>query len=97
MPCPHTNVVWHEMLSGELLGVKGVVDLEELARELSYRLAETMNAIVSATAWMCCCGQNPAVEQIGKFALCESCRFRYLVAKAAGKEKQFARRIKNAP
>lgn len=69
--------------------------LENLAKEMSFRLAKSLDALITATAWICACGQNPAVEQIGKWALCEGCRFKYQVAKAAGKERQFARQIKS--
>jgi hypothetical protein len=69
--------------------------LEELSKELSRRLAVTLDKLVQTTSWICCCGRNPAVEQIGKFALCESCKFRFLVMRAAGREKEFARRMKS--
>jgi len=68
--------------------------LDALAKELSYRLAQTLDHIIRTTGIPCCLCGSPAshifeVQYQEEIQLCDGCWFRWQVMRAAGREKEF--------
>lgn len=76
MPCPHTDVIWHAVPSGKLMGV---------CLHCHY------NVGYKCDCYGCGARPAHVfeVEYRKEVSLCGGCFFKYTVAKAAGREYEF--------